>query len=221
MSRLRSQFWLYTLLVTLLLAGIITPFIIWGESFEKSFSLEGSQAWLTGWGSWAWAAGVLLLVSDIVLPIPGTVVMSALGWLYGWWVGGMLAAGGSFLSGLVAYLLCRWLGRPAALWIAGEDGMRRGELFFQRRGVWLVAISRWAPVLPEAIACLAGLLRMPLRPFALALACGSLPLGFCFAAIGHLGHGSPALALTLSAIIPFFFVILASRNRRSSKDSET
>jgi hypothetical protein len=47
---------------------------------------------MESYGSWAWAAGIALLVSDIVLPVPSTVVMSALGWMYGWWIGGLICA---------------------------------------------------------------------------------------------------------------------------------
>jgi uncharacterized membrane protein YdjX (TVP38/TMEM64 family) len=204
----QGSFWALLLLV---LTGIIVPFLIWGDHFDAVLSLEGARAWMENYGHWAWIAGMGLLVSDIILPIPSTVVMSALGWMYGWWLGGLIAAGGSFLSGLFAYALCRWLGRSAARWITGEEGLRRGELLFAQKGGWLVALSRWAPVLPEAVACLAGIMRMRWATFVLALACGSLPLGFAFAVIGHLGQDSPTWAITLSAILPLILWAWAGR----------
>jgi uncharacterized membrane protein YdjX (TVP38/TMEM64 family) len=151
----------------------------------------------------------LLLVSDILLPVPSTIIMSALGLMYGWFIGGLLASLGSFLAGLTAYFACRWLGRPAALWLAGEKGLRRGEELFARRGGWLVALSRWMPVLPEAIACLAGLVKMNLRTYLISLACGSLPVGFAFAAIGALGKTSPTTAILLSAVVPVLLWLAA------------
>lgn len=190
------------LLVAALLALVIVPFLIWGDRFESAFSLEGARAWMEDFGAWAWAAGMGLLVADIALPVPGTVVMSALGWRYGWFWGGLASAGGSVLAGMTAYAACRWLGRPAARWIAGEDGLERARVLFEKNGGWLVALSRWLPVLPEAVACLAGLARMRWRTFWVALVCGSLPLGFAFAAIGHLGHQNPLLAVLLSAALP-------------------
>lgn len=190
------------LLIFILFLGIILPFVIWGERFDKTLSLEGARGWMEDYGSWAWAAGILLLISDIVLPVPSTVVMSALGWKYGWWLGGLFAATGSMLAGVIAYAACRWMGRGAARWIAGEEGLKRGEEIFALRGGWLVALSRWMPVLPEAIACLAGLSNMRWRVFLPALICGSLPTGFAFAAIGHLGQNDPSTAITLSCIVP-------------------
>lgn len=204
----RSHWWL---LILLLLAGIIVPFMIWGEHFDAALSLDGARAWMERYGQWAWLAGVLLLCADIVLPIPSTVVMSALGLIYGCWLGGLIAAFGSALSGVVAYGACRALGHRAALWIAGEDGLAKGERLFARHGGWLVATSRWMPVLPEAVACLAGIVRMPWRTFLAALVCGSLPLGFGFAAIGALGASSPGLAMALSAIVPVLLWLLARR----------
>jgi uncharacterized membrane protein YdjX (TVP38/TMEM64 family) len=190
------------LLIVLLLAAIIVPFIIWGERFDVALSVEGARAWMQAYGRWAWLAGIVLLCADIVLPIPGTVVMSALGLMYGWWWGGLTAALGSWLSGIIAYAVCRYTGHGAARWIAGEEGLQKVEALFARQGGWLVALSRCLPVLPEAVACLAGVARMSWRTFMLALTCGSLPLGFAFAAIGATAELHPTLALLLSAGVP-------------------
>jgi uncharacterized membrane protein YdjX (TVP38/TMEM64 family) len=202
------------LLVLLVLSGIIVPFVIWGARFDSAFSLEGARAWMESYGRWAWAAGIALLVADIVLPVPSTVVMSALGWMYGWWVGGWICAAGSMLSGILAHAVCRYIGRGAARWIAGEEGLLRGEEIFERRGGWLVALSRWMPVLPEAVACLAGLSRMRWRVFLPSLACGSVPTGFVFAAIGHMGQQAPAWAILLSCLVPVLLWLGAARVMR-------
>jgi len=200
-----------SILIFVIFGGIIVPFVIWGARFDAALSLEGTREWLEGYGNWAWLAGIVLLIADIVLPVPSTVVMSALGWMYGWWLGGLISASGSFLAGAVAYVACRWLGRGAARWIAGESGLRRAEEIFATRGGWLVALSRWMPVLPEAVACLAGLARMPPRVFFPALACGSVPVGFAFALIGHLGHDEPVLAIILSCAVPVLLWLAAAR----------
>lgn len=206
-----------SILIIVVLALIIVPFLLWGERFDQALSLEGARAWMSGHGSWAWLAGMLLITSDIVLPIPATVVMSALGLIYGWWLGGLIGAAGSFLAGMAAYGLCRWLGHGAALWIAGNEGLRKGEAIFAKGGGWIVALSRWTPVLPEAVACLAGIVRMPWRAFVTALLCGTLPLGFAFASIGHLGQTRPTAAMALSALVPVALWLAAGRLLRAGK----
>ena len=78
-------------------------------------------------------------------------------------------------------------------------------------GGWVVALSRWLPVFPEVVACMAGLTRMPTRLFYLALACGSIPLGFTYAIIGNSGITHPALAIGLSAGLPPLIWFTVSR----------
>ena len=186
----------------LLALAVLIPFALWGSGFERSFSQDGAAVWLAGYGRWAGAAGVLLLISDLVLPIPATAVMAALGFIYGPLTGGLLATLGGFLSGALAYQLCRWFGRPAAARLLRPQDLADGERLFARAGGWLVVLSRWLPVFPEVIACMAGLARMPPRAFFAALACGAAPLGFVFAAIGHAGTDHPVLAIVLSAGLP-------------------
>jgi uncharacterized membrane protein YdjX (TVP38/TMEM64 family) len=198
--------------LTLALAlAVIIPFAIWGGRFEQWLTLEGTVATVRSWGAWGWLGVIALLVGDLFLPIPATPVMSAAGYLYGWFAGGLLAATGSFVAGTTAYLLCRGFGHSVAERIVGPEDLEKGHALFVRRGAWLVALSRALPVLPEVIACLAGLTEMPRRTFFVSLACGSLPLGFVYAGIGAAGVERPVLALGLSAGIPVGLWLVAKR----------
>lgn len=185
----------------------LIPFLIWGHHWAEIFTQQGAVAWLQGHGSWGWAGGMMLLMADLVLPIPGTIVMSALGFIYGTVVGGLIGAAGSFLSGSLGYAVCRLVGRSAAVRILGEKDLVKGERLFSRVGGWLVVFSRWLPLFPEVIACMAGMTRMPVGIFCLAVACGSLPLGLIFAFVGHTGVERPLLAVTLSGILPLILWI--------------
>ena len=187
----------------------LIPFLIWGESMEAAFSVQGAVDWLSGFERWAWAAAIGLLFLDFILPVPGTAVMSALGYVYGPILGGFIASGGSFAAGAVAYFGCRLLGDGVARKLLGETDYRRGIALFADAGGWIVVISRWLPLIPEIVACMAGLTHMPVGKFLAALACGSLPLGFVFAYIGHTGSNHPAMALVLSAGIPPILWLIA------------
>ena len=188
--------WLFVALALVL----AVPFLLWGDA--GLFTAEGAVAWLREHGRWAWLAGVGLLVADLFLPVPGTAIMAALGFTYGPLVGGGISAAGSFFSGALAYGLCRGLGQRAAARLVSAEDLAKGEALFARWGAWLVVMSRWLPLFPEVIACMAGLTRMPAATFFLALACGSAPLGFTYAAIGHAGVAHPALASLVSAGMP-------------------
>lgn len=187
----------------ILLSGLVLVIWgIWGAGMEERFTLQGSVAYLEQSGPYAWLGGWLLLLSDILLPVPGTVVMSALGYIYGTVVGGLLAAGGSMLAGLSAYGLCRLMGERAARWMLGHKDYKRGHDWFESGGGWLVCLSRALPIFSEVVACTAGLVGMSFKRFVIALACGSLPMGFVFAAIGSAGHSQPGLAMAMCLIVP-------------------
>jgi uncharacterized membrane protein YdjX (TVP38/TMEM64 family) len=185
-----------------LAAIVLVSFFLLGDSLMNAFTQEGTVTWLTKYGSRAWAAAILLLATDLILPIPATLVMAALGYLYGPLGGGLISAGGSFVSGALGYWLCRLLGEKAALWLLGAHDYARARRMSGTIGGWLVVLSRWLPVFPEVIACIAGLTRMPAGHFHLALACGSIPLGFTYAWVGHTGVAHPLAAIALSAGLP-------------------
>lgn len=126
-----------------------------------------------------------------------------------------MSAAGSFLSGALAYGLCRALGQRAAARLVSEADLAKGGALFARWGAWLVVLSRWLPLFPEVIACMAGLTRMPAATLFLALACGSVPLGFTYAAIGHAGVAHPTLAVLVSAGLPPLLWVMIHRVLRS------
>ena len=199
------------LLFIALVAMVLVPFFIWGDMLMAFFSSGQSVAWLSGFGKWAWAIAIVLLMADLFLPLPATVIMSALGYIYGPLVGGLISAAGSFISGALAYWLCRLLGEKAAIWLLSKKEFERGKKISSGVGGWVVALSRWLPVFPEVVACMAGLTRMSAKHFYLALASGSLPLGFTYAIVGSSGVSNPALAIGLSAGLPPVIWFVSSR----------
>ena len=188
-------------LVLILAFLVAIPFAIWGDRVEQVLSVDGAITWMKSTG-WAWAAGIGLIVSDVALPVPSTAVMAGLGVLYGPILGGLLSAFASILAGSLGYWLCRALGPSVAERLAGPKGIAQARALFERWGFGLIAISRWVPVLPETVAFLAGLIRVPYPRFLLALSCGAIPLGFVFATAGHLGRETPLLIVIFCALAP-------------------
>ncbi len=58
--------------------------------------------------------------------------------------------------------------------------------------------SGWLPILPETVSVHAGLVAMPFARFTVALACGAIPFGFTFTAVGHYGADRPILTFGLA-----------------------
>lgn len=194
-----------------LAALVIAVWAIWGGAWEERFTLAGAVAWIEGAGPWAWAAAIGLLAADLVLPVPGTVVMSALGLIYGTALGGLVAALGSIVAGLCGYGVGRLIGEKAARKLLGDGDFEKGQRIFSRGGGWMIALSRAVPILPEALSCTAGLVRMPFGRFLGSLTCGSLPVGFLYAWIGAVGRDAPGWAFGFSIAVPAVLWLVAGR----------
>jgi uncharacterized membrane protein YdjX (TVP38/TMEM64 family) len=200
MDAANKRIWLLVFAVVLV---PILPWIVLGPRLEP-----WATGLMTGGGVSAVSrevlamAGVALLAGDSFLPVPSTLVMSALGLALGVVFGGLAASVGVFLSGTIAYMVCRRWGVGMARRIAGEKGMARVEAAMSRQGLWLIAATRSVPVVQEATACLAGVTRMPARLFFSALAAGSVPTGFAYAAIGASALHNRWCAVALSLLVP-------------------
>jgi len=185
-----------------LAAIVLVTFFIWGDRFTDIFSQTGTVNWLARYGSWAWAVAIVLLMADLLLPLPATIIIAAVGYIYGPIAGGLISVAGSFMAGSLGYWLCRTLGEKTAIALLGRKDYQRGRKMSGKVGGWVVAISRWLPVFPEVVSCMAGLTRMPAGYFHTALLCGSLPFGFIYAYVGYTGVEDPLLAIVLSAGLP-------------------
>jgi uncharacterized membrane protein YdjX (TVP38/TMEM64 family) len=191
------------MLLTIALCGFfLLGWWLLGSGLEQVWSGEVLVARFEESMEWAWLAGVGLLLADLLLPIPGTVVMSALGAVYGFWIGGLIASAGSMLAGMLGYGVGRFFNEDFAKRWLGEKDFEKGRALFDRGGAWVVAMSRALPILPEVLACMAGLLRMPFGKFVIALVCGAVPMGFLFAWIGALGTDYPGWGLGFSLGVP-------------------
>ena len=161
-------------------------------------------------GSWAWALGIVLICADVVLPIPQTAVIAALGIIYGTLLGGLVGGVGLIVGGLVGYaLMLTSARRYFQRWVRSRT-VHQMERLFDQGGAWAIVVTRSLPYsLPEAMAFLAGLAGMPPRQFIAALVIGSVPTAFVFAAIGAGWSDQPILALGVSYVLPIFLLPIA------------
>ena len=190
-------------LIIFIVVGItLIPTLILDDEIDAQFAGEEGLNRLREYGHWAWMVAIGLIVSDLVLPVPSTAVIAGLGMLYGPWLGGLIGGLGSMLAGLVAYGAGWTIGRPALRYLTGDADLERLSHFFVKHGLWAIALSRWMPLLPEALCALAGSARMRTSRFLAALAVGSLAMGFAFGFLGEHYLDRPAAGLIVSALIP-------------------
>lgn len=188
----------FFLLLLGLFACVMVPFALWGDLLERA-----APQWLAAHNAWLWIAviGLALLISDVVLPIPSSVVAVALCWTLGPIVGASVVALGAFLSFVVGYgigrcvpedRLRRWIG--SALWDSVRARARGSDS-------WWIALARPLPVLAELSAVLAGVWRLSIwRTFAQAAA-ASITLGILYGASAWLGATAPNIVASLAALL--------------------
>jgi uncharacterized membrane protein YdjX (TVP38/TMEM64 family) len=205
-----------TLLVLGIAVALVLPYLLWSEQLDACFASAGFQQWLLDARAYAWLVGIGLIVCDLVLPIPVPPVMATMGAMYGPCVGGVIATFGSMLSGLCAYGASRMLGLKAARVLVGERVLVDLQKFFDTWGAAGIVASRALPVVPEAMTVLAGLSRMHFGRFMLALALGSIPVGFSLAWLGGSTgiRASVLLALTLIPACAWCAYLLIMKRRR-------
>jgi uncharacterized membrane protein YdjX (TVP38/TMEM64 family) len=209
----KSGPWRIALLIFAIVAVLSVPYMIWGERVEGFWDGANVLEYIRAQGPWAAVVAVGLICADLFVPMPGPAIMAALGLIYGVWIGGLLSVFASFLVGLLGYTLCRAIGPRAAAWITSPGELERLNGFFERYGMWAIAVSRLLPWVPEILACLAGLSRMSFPRFATGNLIGSVAVGFINAYFGSRGETDPetvAFVLVLPYImIPIFLFILA------------
>lgn len=194
--------WRIYVVAAVILAIMLASLLFVGDTIDRNFEGPEGLERLRGYGDWAWLVGIGLIVSDLILPVPSPAIIALLGMLYGPWLGGFIGGVGTLLAGLVAYGGCRLLGDRFVRFIVGEANLGRLQKFFARHGLWAIALTRWMPLLPEALCCLAGMSRMRFWPLFWALTVGSFPMGFTFALLGQAYLDRPVTGLVISALIP-------------------
>ena len=145
--------------------------------------LVDPSPWLATANLAAAVVSVGLLVVDVLMPVPSSLVMIANGSLFGVWLGAALSLIGMVGAGALGF----WIGRRGAGTISrviGPDEQARADRLLGRWGLLAIAVTRIVPIVAETTVILAG--ASPIRwPAALAaIVLGSIPVAILFAVIG-------------------------------------
>ncbi|GAC1355526.1 MAG: DedA family protein [Vulcanimicrobiaceae bacterium] len=137
--------------------------------------------------------------SEIILPAAGALV--ATGHLDSIYKVIVFAVLGELAGGTLGYAIGRFGGRPFVhkyghLVMFHEEEMAKVDAFFGKYGSFAIFICRFVPVIRGIVSIPAGITRMPLVPFYLWYALGSL--GFC----GILAVIGESLGKNLDTIVP-------------------
>ena len=140
---------------------------------------------------------IVLLTSDLFLPVPSSIVMTLSGYYLGLTTGMLAALTGAMGSALLGFYLSRKFGHGAFTRITGGKDTERIEKFFNNYGIWAILLSRSVPMLTEIISCLAGLSEMTFRRFFIFSLAGSMPVCLVYAWAGTLPNNAGNLEVPI------------------------
>jgi membrane-associated protein len=188
-----------------------TAAFVLGSRLEIPESFAEAVAWLRSFERWAWAVAMAVIIGDFLLPLPSTPALVCLGIVYGPWLGGLLGGVATTSAGLLAFGTTRALGRRGALYLVGEADLARAQRFYDRWGVYAVALGRALGGPLEWLVLIAGISGMPFARASAALLVGGFSAAFVTASLGDLAVDRPGLAIALVLILALFLAWLARR----------
>ncbi|HYF93245.1 MAG TPA: VTT domain-containing protein [Symbiobacteriaceae bacterium] len=153
--------------------------------------LSDPTPWLARGGPGAAAAGVGLLIADVLLPVPSSLVMVAHGARFGVWLGAALSLAGGLGGALCGFAIGRRGGALLARFVTDAE-REQAERLLARWGALAVVITRPVPIVAESVAILAGASGMGWGKLILAAIVGLLPPAILYALAGALAGGHPS-----------------------------
>ncbi len=193
---------------------VVAPFALFGGATEiwvaEILASDPSRTVLVG-------LVVLAMASDILLPIPSSVVATAAGALLGLGLGALANWIGLSIGVAVGYAIGN-AGRGVAGRFVGAEQLAVADRVFARRGDAMVAVFRPIPVLAEVSVVFAGVAAMPRRRFALYAGLANLGIAVGYAALGAWASAANefAVAVAGSLGLPAIAMLLGRLATRSA-----
>ena len=163
--------------------------------------LTDPSPWLDRGGWAAVLVGTGLLIVDVVLPVPSSVIMVANGAIFGIVLGSVLSLVGSTGAAMVGFLIGRRGGTLLRRVVTPAE-IEQANRLLDRWGLLAIIVTRPVPLLAETMAIIAGTSRLePGRVF-VAVVVGAIPASILYAVTGALASS------VASGFLVFVLVIL-------------
>ena len=171
----------YLLIVAALIASFTIIFLI-VEALGISL-LSDPTPWMKNGGIVAAVLGVGLLIADVLLPVPSSLVMVAHGAFFGVVAGTLLSLSGSVSAALFGFAIGRRGGKFLDRVVTPAERSRANYLL-ARWGALAIIVTRPIPLLSETVAIMSGASSLGWATIALASFAGSLPPALLYALTG-------------------------------------
>lgn len=206
--------------MTAILAAPVIPFLLFGDSID---------AWFAQWkasdpsGASVAVTVVLLLTSDIFLPVPSSLICTLAGWELGMVAGTLANWLGMSLGATIGFALARHFGMPLAKFFSRPHDLAQAGNLVERYGPVVLVLGRGVPVVAEASVLIAGLHALRWRRFLPPILLSNFGLAIAYAVLGRLAEDYDALpfALASSIVAPVLFAALFHGWSRMGRRQQT
>jgi uncharacterized membrane protein YdjX (TVP38/TMEM64 family) len=188
------------LYLTLALAGIFLACFGIAEALGVPL-LTDPMPLLRKAGPLAAVIGVALLIADVVLPVPSSVIMVAHGALFGIAVGSLLSLVGSVGCAIAGFAIGR-AGRKTVRRFVNDAEYARVSRLLDRWGMAGIVATRPVPILAEVMAIIAGTTpAVSWWQIIVASTLGSIPPAIAYAVAGHFATQTVGMIWVFSALM--------------------
>lgn len=186
-------------IVALVIAILITVSFVIVEALGIPFLTDPAERMNEG----GWIAAVIgggLLLLDVFIPIPSSVIMIAHGAIFGI-LGGFVL---SFVASVGGAMIGWWVGHRGSVWmdrIVSPQERAQANAFIERYGLLAIIISRLIPIVAETVAIMSGTTQMGWRKVLIATSIGAAPPALIYAIAGEATDDFASGVLVAAAVI--------------------
>jgi uncharacterized membrane protein YdjX (TVP38/TMEM64 family) len=203
------------LITAVVLAVPIIPFLLLGSTFEDRVA-----GWFRGEMSTAerFTFLVALLASDLLLPVPSSMVSTYGGGVLGMWPAAAASWLGMMLGATIGFALARLFGKPFAVRRVLADDLDRLQGLTQRFGPAALVLTRALPILAEACVLLMGATGLSWRRFLVPVAAANAVIAVAYSAFGAYfqERNSLLVAVIAAGLIPLAVALLARQRMKTT-----
>ncbi len=193
-SQKRLVYWIFIIGFMLLIPVI--PFVLLGDQFESGLLDQVKEPMPAGM---LVVTLILVLASDIFLPIPSSMAITYCGGVLGTFTTTLAAWVGLNLGAFLGYFLSRYLGKPFAEKMAGKKELEELSVMTQRYGPLTLIWTRALPILAEAAVLFVGATSLPFKQFWKPILAANLIVAFCYAGAGEISSQFNILPIVVVA----------------------
>jgi uncharacterized membrane protein YdjX (TVP38/TMEM64 family) len=171
-----------TLVLIVALAVVASKLVL--EDLAGLSIETAAERWLANAGARSALLIVTLLASDVVLPVPSSLVMVLSGAAFGLVWGSLFAFAGSVAGQWLGFEIARRYGQGVARRLIRDEDIADFQGLFETHGFAAVLITRPLPIIMETISVVAGLACMRRSLFLPASFAGTMPAVIVYAYAG-------------------------------------